>query len=227
MSPTRSVVVLATASLVALQCKPLETEDLEVRTFELAYLEAPEAAALIEAYVYGQREEAPGGMSVTEKTLTVRERPENLARIAEVLARYDTPAPMVTLQFQLIEADGFQGVDAEIEEVERELRDLLRYRGYRLLASPMVQGTAGGTIYQHVSAGEAHFELTAEIQAVHTFEEYSTVQLEVSLEQRGYGALLQTKVSVRDGQSMVLGTGSPYGESGALILVVKPTVERG
>ncbi len=229
MSMIRFLVVLMVLVGVSVQCAPAGSEDLEVRTFELGHLSPEEAVPIIQPYVYGGREGAPGAIGVTERLLTIREREENLQRIAEVLAKYDQPSPMVTLQFQIIEANGFEGVDPEIQDIEAELRQLLRYRGYRLLASPVVHGTAGSGVYQRVAGRDRSqfFELNARLGAVHVSDVGGSLRLEVILEMREVGTVLSTTVTVRDGQSMVLGTGSAgWEEDGrALILVVKPTFQ--
>ncbi len=80
-----------------------------------------EVFGLIEPYVYRDR----STLSMTEGLLTVRELPENLDRIAEVLEEYDRPRAAVRLHFQLIQANGFEDPDESIQAVEVELRKLL------------------------------------------------------------------------------------------------------
>ena len=58
-----------------------EGDSLEVRTFTLERLDADEAFGLIQPYVYRDR----STVSISEGLLTVRELPENLDRIGEVL----------------------------------------------------------------------------------------------------------------------------------------------
>ena len=80
------------------------------------------------------REGAAGDMSHAEGVLTVREMPENLDRIAEVLATYDRAPAAVTLNFQLIEANGFSGRndafavlhEQHAEALNRALREEMR-----------------------------------------------------------------------------------------------------
>ena len=99
------IVALITASVGALflGCG----DSLEVRTFTLERLEAEAAFGLVDPYVYRDREGKPGTMSISEGLITVRELPENLDRIAEVLEEFDRARAAVRLHFQLIQANGF------------------------------------------------------------------------------------------------------------------------
>ena len=210
-----------------------ERDSMEVRTFALERLEPDEAAALIEPYIYGGREGAPGTSSFTDRLLTVRELPENLDRIAEVLDEYDRPRAAVRLHFQLIQANGFDDRDESIQAVETQLRKLLRYEGYRLVGEAVLQLREGGGGVQSlqgslegVSQGDSRFDLGAFVGAVSTGDEGSTVELQVELEHFGDG-ILRTEVNVANGQSLVLGTTSALVGGGALILVVTPTIEGG
>ena len=91
--------------LVLLTAACGRTPQLDTRTFSLQYLSADAVHGLIEPYVYTDRADAPGSLSFTESTVTVRETADNLDKIARVLAQYDVPSPWVRLHFQLIEAD--------------------------------------------------------------------------------------------------------------------------
>ncbi len=210
-----------------------DRDALEVRTFRLERLQSDEISGLIDPYVYSDREGAPGHMSWNESVLTVRELPENLDRIAAVLAEYDRARASVRLHFQLIEADGFTETDESIRAVEGELRKLLRYRGYRLVGEAVLQlqerGEGNQTLQGSLegqTAENSRFGLSAEVGVVTHGDGSSSVELWVGLYHFD-NPILNTRVSGRDGQSMVLGTTSPLVESGALILVVTPTIEEG
>jgi hypothetical protein len=221
------------AAIAAMSCG----EELEVRTFELSRLDANEAEALIAPYVFEGREGAEGRTSLTEGVLTVREMPENLARIAEVLERYDRAVTDVRLHFQIIEADGFTETDEAIAEVETELKKILRYRGYRLLGEAIMQMREGGGYAQqrvlpgvvNAEYGNASMEIRASIGRVARAGDAASVVLDVGL-QDDHGIMLNTTVTIVDGKTLVLGTtgGQILREgrrSGALILVVTPTID--
>ncbi len=224
------IVALITASVGAL-FMGCEGDSLEVRTFTLERLDAGEAYGLVEPYVYHDRETRPGTISMSEGLITVRELPENLDRIAEVLEEFDRARAAVRLHFQLIQANGFDDPDESIQAVEAELRKLLRYDGYRLVGETVLQLREGGGGQQtlegtleDVSPGDSQFNLNAFVGMVSTSEQRSTVELEVGLEHFNRN-ILNTSVNAASGQSLVLGTTSSLTGGGALILVVTPTIE--
>ena len=197
--------------------------DLEVRVFELERLDGGAAVALIEPYVYHDRDENPGYFTVTANTLTVRELPENLDRIAEVLERFDTPRSTIVLNFQIVAANGYDGSDQEIATVEAELRKLLRYGGYRLLASTMIQVMEGEGARQSVIVNDMPLDIQVRVGPVRG--EGVGLQVEVATP---WDMVLQTSVNLHVGKTVVLGTGRNTqlieGRSveadGALILIV-------
>ena len=208
-----------------------ERDSLEVRTFTLERLDAAEAYGLVSAYVYLDRETGPGTIGMSEGLITIRELPENLDRIAEVLEEYDRPRAGVRLHFQLIEANGFDDRDESIQAVEMELRRLLRYEGYRLVGEAVLQLREGGGGTQtlqgsleDVRSQDFRFNLDVYVGTVSTGDQASTVELQVQLD-HGPTGILSTDVNATNGQSLVLGTTSPLIGGGALILVVTPTIE--
>jgi len=122
-----AMVVGAILVLGAAGCSKDDTPELETRTFEVLHLEDWVAEALVEPYVYANRQGAPGMASMVDGKLTVRETPDNLQRIEEVLFEFDRPTPAVRLTFQIIEANGSTGTDPQIAEVEEALRQLFRF----------------------------------------------------------------------------------------------------
>ena len=173
---------------LAVSCSP----DLEVRTFELSRLDASEAQALIEPYVFRDREGAPGSTGQMDGVLTVREMPENLERIESVLERYDRDAAEVRLHFQVIEANGFIGEDAAIAELTAELRKLLKYDGYRLVGEAVIQTREGGShaeqrIHPSITpenvgvGGVAAFQVVAAVGRVTRTDGEASALLEVGL----------------------------------------------
>jgi len=189
------------------------------------YLDDDVASELIAPYIYFERKGGPGAMTVTEGKLTVRETAENLDRIKAVLAEFDKPKPGVRLTFQLIEANGYESTDPEILEVEKALRDLFRFEGYRLVGEAVVNGMEGSYLRQDVpSAGDVPFHLETGIRDVRTDSMGGSVALEVVLEAWD-SDLLATTVRVRAGQTAVLGSAAMRTkETGGrtLILAVRP-----
>lgn len=202
--------------------RPPETE---TRTFEVLYLEDWVVESLVEPYVYGGREGAPGMASVVEGKLTVRETAENLRRIEETLLEFDRPKPVVRLQFQIIEANGDAEVDPRIADVESALRELFRFEGYRLLEEILVHGTEGNEVFQEFETPDlGPSAIEAMIRNVRTDSSGGSVQIEMRFHVGGRTAF-GTTVRVRAGQTAILGrTPSSIGGR-TLILAVRPELE--
>jgi len=219
MRPVTSLILVALAVPACDRSPRLET-----RTFPLQHLEPRTAEGIIEPYVFADREAAPGMMSLTENTVTIRETPDNLEKIARVLAEFDVPSPWVRLHFQLIEANGRGPADPRIADLEAELRKLFRYEGYTLAAEAVVSGTARSVIEQSIGGdvrqGEG-YTLGVDIGEVRVIGESGYVALNVHL-RSPYGGGLGTRVNARTGQTLVIGNARLKEGSGTMILVVRP-----
>jgi type II secretory pathway component GspD/PulD (secretin) len=216
------IVPLFLLTLVACSRAPT----LDTRTFDLQYLRPDDAATMIDPYVYGERDGAPGRITHTDQTLTVRETRDNLERIAAVLAQYDKPKPWVRLHFQLIEADGARTADPRIAAVETELRKLFRFTGYRLLTEAVLSGTARSNVSQ--TLGEAqNFSIGVDIVDVRTINDTGIVSMNVQLRSL-FGTGLGSQINAREGQTVVLGNTS-MGDGArrtTVILTVRPELVR-
>lgn len=207
---------LALPTLVLGACD-LGTPRLETRTFRVDHVRAEEVARIIDPYVYGEREDGPGGaISVVQGAITVRETLDNLAQIERVLAELDVPRPDIRLHFQLIEADGFTGSDPSIADVEEELRKLFRFQGYRLAGEATVVAADYADVHQLIRAGEESYSLEVSVSRVGPD---ATRLQDVSLV--GRGVQLGTSVNVRPGQTVVLGSSPRTDATGTLFLTVR------
>lgn len=193
---------------------------LETRTFALHYLNRGETHELVSPYVYVDRPGAQGALSVGENTLTVRETPDNLDRIARVLAQYDRPAPSVRLTFKLIRADGATRSDSSIRDVEAALRSLFRFRGYSLVAQGIVTGAQQSGSRQTLEGAGGPYNLEAGIDRVGGSGDSAVVTLHVHLMFRG--GEFSTTVGIPAGKTAVLGNVEGGSPNAALILTVRP-----
>ncbi len=217
--------VVATAVGSAVGCGDGEGRVLDVRTFQLEYLEPAAAHRIIDPYIFSER---GGSMSMDEQTgtITVRETSEMLGRIEEVLQRYDRPEPSVRLHFRIIEANGSGGGDPAPPEIEQALpKDVFRFKNYRQVAEAVMTGIEWSEISQHVAGAGGEFEIDGRIGEVREAEGGGTVQLQVGLNTM-FGRAFQTSVNARVGQLLVLGTAQPDPKRGALILAVRAEIER-
>ncbi len=197
---------------------------LETRTFELRYLDGGAAEQIINPYVFTDRNEAPGRLSTTRQTITVRETRDNLDRIARVLAEHDRPPANVRLTFMVIQADGAGPRDSSIAAIEAQLRQLFRFRGYRAVASA-VTVAAPGTEFEQLLDDPirpgGRFVIRGTVETVGGRGDSGTVRLQISLQSTARGSSVGTRLSIAMGQTTVLG-GQSGGGSGALILAVRP-----
>lgn len=194
---------------------------LDTRTFQLKNITGEDAARLLDPYVFNDRKDAPGAMSQLPGSITVRETPDNLDKIARVLTEYDRPKPSVRLHFQVIQADGAATTDPAIAEVEGTLRKLFRFRGYRLVAEAVAGGMEGSSISQVVAGLGGPYRIRAHIFDVRASHDSGSVR--ISAELVGSGAMeLKTTVTLRPGQTAVLGNTQMSEKLGTLILTVRP-----
>lgn len=194
---------------------------LDTRTFQLNHLDGDAAAELISPYVFIDRKDAPGRISKVRGVITVRETPDNLDKIARVLAEFDRAKPSVRLRFQIIQADGAATTDPAIADVEAALRKLFRFRGYRLIAEAVAGGMEGSVISQMVAGLGGPYHIRATIHDVRGASDSGFVRLTAGLEASGPTSL-HTIVTLRSGQTAVLGNTQMREKLGTLILTVKP-----
>lgn len=219
MNVRASLTILAASLLGA--CG-IGAPDLDTRTFELKHLRPPEASAIIAPYVYADRQAGKGTLSIGGTTITVRETPDNLDKIARVLAEYDRPQATVRLSFRLIQANGVGAVDPALADIESTLRGLFRFRGYRLMGEGVVSGIEGSEVSQMLGSGANQYELNAEIERLSGRGDSAMVQLAVRL--LLFPGMFRTRVSVPVGKTAVLGNVQGGQTRTTLILTVQPEV---
>jgi hypothetical protein len=221
---------MATAMVLAVElgvaigaggCMTDEYGHLDVRTIQLEYIDPSAAIRIIDPYVFEDR----GGMISADeqtRTITVRETPDMLARISQVLDTYDQPAPSVKLHFRIIEANGNGESDPALEDIEDALpTDVFRFRNYQQIAETVMMGLEYSSIRQRAAGVGGEFLVEGNIGEVRVAEGGGTVQLAVELFQDNYGTVFETRVNAREGQLLILGSAQPDPQRGALILAVQ------
>jgi hypothetical protein len=204
-----------------------EYGDLDVRTYQLEYMEPNAAYQIIDPYVFGNRGGTVSGEEQS-RTLTVRETPEMLDRIAEVLQRYDKPDPSANLHFRLVEANGGgPSDDARVEEIAEALpQDVFKFQNYRLIGETVMTGIEWSGLAQGVAAGGERYHIEVSIGEIRETEGGGSVKLEVSLLSDQYGQIFRTAVNAQIGQLVVLGSAQPDPDRGSLILAVRVDLVR-
>ncbi|PYP45395.1 MAG: hypothetical protein DMD50_11495 [Gemmatimonadetes bacterium] len=217
---SRTSCAIAVAALLA-GCSP-RGPNLDTRTFALKYLRGSDAVSIVVPYIYTDRPNAKGVFSVSDNAITVRETPDNLDKIARVLAEYDRPRPFVRLTFHLIEADGATTTDPAIRDVEAALRHLFRFQGYRLVAEGVVSATEKGEVTQMLATTPEHYLLSASVQRIAGSADSATVELNVRLELLDHASRFNTTMTIPASKTAVLGNVQARPNGRTLILTVRP-----
>jgi hypothetical protein len=206
---------------------------LTVKTVPLHHLSSAEAVKLLSPYVRS----GSGGVfeaSPSIRAVTIRELPETFDEMMAVLATYDREPASVSLNFQLISAENSTTREASLAPLDSLLRGVLRFTGYRLLATSVASASENGRISQSLAGEDGNYSLTVDVNDLRVDGANASVHLNVMLWQRPSIPILSTGVTVPIGQTIVLGTTSiqakrdststraPAGEGKALILTVRP-----
>lgn len=220
MRITRSFLVLLVMTALAAGCAERE----ETRAFPLETLSTASAARMIAPFVGG--DSARVGTSGNTygrvaRVITVRGTPAELDAVAAFLAEHDQPGVTATLRFQVIEANGFEGTDPAIADVEAALQDVLTYDGYRLVAESIVRSAPGASFSQALGGA---MEISGRIEGLNVREGQSALSIYVWLKDFG-DTLLSTSATVPAGQVVVLGNARRGTDGPTYILVVRPTLE--
>src|SRR5688572_4361677 len=185
---------LALAALALGACEN-KSRGMAVRTYTLHRMTYEDAMTLLTPYI---RE--GGYISGKGRLITVRERPAQLDSVAAILKRYDGAPQAVTLRFQVIEAGDFAGGDSAIARVEAPLRELFRYRGYRLLGEVTVRALEGASFHQ----SQDGLEVAGKVSEVTATGPDARVTVEVAV--TSPSGSVSTSVSGAPGRTLVIGT---------------------
>ena len=165
-----------------------------------------------------------------------------LADVASAQEETTRDFQQVRFRFYLVQADGFAEQDPEIADVVSELRKLFNFRGYRLVSTPVVnivledrggyrRWDGSGTQRIVVGDSEVPWELGVDVRAPPSSP---TIRVDVSLNsivpwsirenarRDPVEVYLEASVTIRDGQTVVLGSTRTSVEEPVLILVLTP-----
>lgn len=208
---------------------------LSVRTFHLKQLAPDQAAKLISPYVQGANSGvfSAGG---NVRAITVRASASILAVVDSVLRANDHTPATVMLRFQLIAAEDSVVHDAAIADIDKALRGLFRFRGYRLLAegaAAVAEGSDGFILTMNAASEPpqlARFTVTGHVGNLTSTAAGHSVDLRISLTgprvKDGVGGAassteFNTGITVPIGQTVVLGSAAASGTAGTVILAVR------
>lgn len=213
------MLMMALATLVSACDK---TRGMEVRTYTLNRLTIDDAGSIIQPYIRDG-----GYYSGKNRLITIREKPDRLKVIEDLLKKYDGlgDAVDIVLNVQIIEANGFTERDSAIADIEQTLRETFKYRGYRLAGETRILAREG-TAFRTTTAG--NFMLEGEVARVAMSGEEQRVPIELRLMRRpasqdGQAIELAGTITGTIGKPTVLGQST---NQGAVILVIRPSIAK-
>lgn len=212
-----AVAVLAAGSLFA--------ADQSLRVFKLHFRPAHEAATLVEPLLSA---EGSVLLQPSLNAITVRDTPEVLKQVTDVLARWDVTPPVYKVRVRMFLASRESGPPEQpapaIPELGERLHQLFPFTNYQEVASVQVTAADGSTV--ETAAGE-HYQLRFVVRSVpQDPERVQLAQLELTRRDRGKGnaevlrPLMRSTVTLRMRQHSVLGSARSEDASKALFLIL-------
>lgn len=211
-------------ALLALASFAVATEH-EVQVFQLHFRPARDAAALIEPLL------SPEGSLLLQpklNTVTVRDRREALDRVAEALASWDVAPLTYRLRVRLLLASTATPTPGPaaplISGVGAELSQLFRYTSYQEVDTLAITA-AEGTAVEAAVGERYHISFTLRAGAVDP-DRIQLAHLELARRERKaeqaetLRTLLRSTVSLKLGQTLVLGAARSENANQALVLVL-------
>ena len=214
-------VVMLMIALVTVVSACDKTRGMEVRTYKLNRLNIDDAGSIIQPYI---RE--GGYYSGKNRLITIREKPDRLKVIEDLLKKYDGlgDAVDIVLNVQIIEANGFTERDSAIADIEQTLRETFKYRGYRLAGETRILAREG-TGFRTTTAG--NFMLEGEVDRVAMSGTEQRVPIELRLIRQPSPNMqpvdLAGTITGTVGKPTVLGQST---NQGAIILVIRPSIAK-
>ena len=170
-----------------------------------------------------------------QKTLTVRDTPDRLRRIAEVIAAYDLPPRSVEVSVQLILASSAEGEPEAppppIRGVIEKLNALsTRWNEYRMLGSARVLGTEGERSSLRVGDDyrvDFRIDQVMEESRVIRFRPFELQRREPTAEREDrYTPVMNTVLNLRDAQLFIVGASRMERSNRALFMTITAAVQR-
>ncbi len=177
------------------------------------------------------------------RTLTVRDFPENIATVEEALKRLDVPVaprPNIELHMHVLIASNTAGTGteapADLKDVLTQLRGTLNYRNYelagsivqRLTETPRALQGSGVAELPSTNPGTPASSMTYEyyinnVSLVENATGATSVQIAefTFMTQEKERARVQTSLSLRDGEKVVVGTATLRNRALVIVLTAK------
>lgn len=235
---TLAVVLPALAedpAAIAAQNEKAETKTLRKEIVKLKYVRAQDIQNLLYAYVSrdGHIQFNPNMPTI----LSVSDTPENVEKILAAVREIDVKPADVLFTVQLVlgsETDAQTDAELQNDPIVKELRNLLRYKGYTLLDSTLVRvinrerasvilGPKGEFVFALMPdvAGDAKAPvIKTEVRLVQVIRAASPETATMKAAQPIVNTLIETSLNIKSGDRTVVGVSKLDGGDKGLILII-------
>jgi len=132
---------------------------METRTFTVRHLDPDVLLDALAPFIDDTHIDAGDRVTMIGPTLSVRETPENLDRIDELLAQIDVPQPILRLTTMLVRGVDSADRNPQLEELEGALAAALPFPAYELFAQSTVSGKLRAVNFLVMGQDTAFFEV--------------------------------------------------------------------
>ncbi|HXT17452.1 MAG TPA: hypothetical protein VN706_17560 [Gemmatimonadaceae bacterium] len=180
-----------------------------VRTVQLHHLTNSDAVALLTPYMLGRGGVYTAGQGI--HAVTLRGSARTIAEMEKLLAQYDRSPTTVTLSFQLVSGDYTNRRDPVLASLDSVLRTVLRFSGYHLISTALINASERSSTTQTLSADGQDYELSTTVEEISGEGADATIHLKVYLQETAHAGMthniiLSTGVTIPMGHTVVLGT---------------------
>jgi hypothetical protein len=212
-----------------------ETKDLRTEIVKLKYVRAQDIQTLLYAYV--SRDGHINFNNNMPMVLSVSDTPENVEKILAAIRELDVKPADVLYTVQLVlgsEADAATDAELQNDPVVRELRKLLRFKGYTVLDATLVRAVnRENARIKFGPKAEFELDLRPEVAGESKAPVIKTdIQLE-RIEQLGFAAdkpitnvatLIRSTLNIKSGERTVVGVSKLDGGDKGLILIISAKI---
>lgn len=211
--------MMVMAAGVSLADDAAPDQRLAARTFQFKFKDANRVASMIRPLL-----SSDGSVSIQANSLAVTDSPENLGRIADLIAQYDAPAREFVLDVKLVSASRSANpgaVPPELRDIAGKLSGVLRFNDFQKLGEMRIRGSEGDPALVELAGGfRADFQIgefdpLSQSVRISEFKLFRVPAAGGELQQ-----LLKTAVNLRVGQTVVLGASRLPDSQRALMLVM-------
>ncbi|MBU1186249.1 MAG: hypothetical protein KJ908_05085 [Acidobacteria bacterium] len=221
-----------------------QAREMTVEVIKLKYISTIDAMTLVQPYLnrgYG----ATIAPNVQLKMLTVRDMPETIRKIKEILAVYDVKPLDLQFSVELIKGSmepGKTDPDLKADSLIRELQKVLSYKSFENIGSSVVRVQDNSRTEQRIGGlmGEKKenfdpipIQLILSLQPSYVKDGKDELfQVDVDLRWDKFASgkdtvrLLHTTLSMKNGEKTVVGVSKLNGDDSSLILILTARIIR-